>query len=944
MMKRFLIAICALLSVIALGVTAACTTPDEPPVTDYGTLSISDITLEEGSLAAINPTFTKDEHAITYSFESDCITITRDQVTAIKPGEVTVTAKTAYHEVTFTVTVTKKPIDYGTLSVENVEGLQEGESATISATFSIADKAEPITYTFDGEDIAIEGGVVTALKGGKTITVTATTSHHEVTFTVTTVEIDYGTLTVSSVNKLVEGNSSKIFTSFSKPEYAGEIVYSFDGDAIKIENGVVTALRGGEKVTVTARTSHHETTFTVSTEIHYGTLTISDATAWLGYPAVDFYPVFEIEANAEKISYSYDQTGIEIDAEKNLITPKKEGTYTVTAITAHHSARFTVTVNEVDTTHSGYEMSERYDYKSETRLNKWKSDGTDGSTTVFIGDSFFDYSECWPDFDVKHYPGKDALCIGISGSKTYHWEVWADGWLAETKPKNIVMHIGTNNMAIDNNPEVVFDSLKRMFTIMHDNLPDTKIYWFSITRMGYEGAAAEAQNAIRDGINAYMKEWCEPRDYITYVHTVDSITPDMLKDKVHPKLEHYGVFVDALDKAGIEINDLPKERMGLEMFSQGYGDTNYDKSSGVFTGGVEFVAPYRMAAFMRKDGEFYGGNFLASGEVEIIPSKKEHLKSANYWVGLFVNSEPQDNWYSENKALPLGVMTFKGLNYGQVRGYYANINNDYTPLGKIEGSKYEFTVLAYDGTVIIGVNGDYIVVTDKAAFTKTYFAISSENCLTRVDFDFVTDDGAVKTECERIIANQEVAAREISDISFAKSDTIGKNGKAFPEYMGATLKQNYIITGKLDITDSDKSKQNGQKPHIHFGFATSTTNRLLLNDTGLNGVYKLGLPYDYSDDRPFTKQSGKPLTIEWKVVKTDNDAFVWLNGELRVVFTALPGSDALLLGSEWNECKFYDMKAITLLNDENEYNEAIKEYSSLITQYGSETAVKRIRI
>ena len=132
-----------------------------------------------------------------------------------------------------------KKEDYGTLTIQDMT-LVQGESSNVIYQFSDPDKAEEITYSFDGNDIDIKNDTVTALVGGKTVEVTAKTEHHETTFTVTTL-IDYGKLTVDDIT-LEEGASVAITPHFSLPARAEEITYSFDGNDIEIEDGYVTAL------------------------------------------------------------------------------------------------------------------------------------------------------------------------------------------------------------------------------------------------------------------------------------------------------------------------------------------------------------------------------------------------------------------------------------------------------------------------------------------------------------------------------------------------------------------------------------------------------------------------------------------------------------------------------------------------------------------------------
>ena len=89
-------------------------------------------------------------------------------------------------------------VDYGTLSIADIM-VEKGMSETIVPVFSIADKAEEIEYTFEGNNISIENGRVKGLVGETETVVTARTAHHETSFKVT-VWIDYGTLSIADVN------------------------------------------------------------------------------------------------------------------------------------------------------------------------------------------------------------------------------------------------------------------------------------------------------------------------------------------------------------------------------------------------------------------------------------------------------------------------------------------------------------------------------------------------------------------------------------------------------------------------------------------------------------------------------------------------------------------------------------------------------------------------
>lgn len=144
-------------------------------------------------------------------------------------------------------------VDYGTLSVENVV-LVVGDEVKIPYRFSIAERAEQISYSFEGDYIKIENGKVKALAGEKTITVTAKTEHHETTFTVTTFSADNGSIVIDDVNAWIGYPASELKVVFEYEEGAADLEYSYDETKIEIDaskNTVKTLAEGVVEVTAT---------------------------------------------------------------------------------------------------------------------------------------------------------------------------------------------------------------------------------------------------------------------------------------------------------------------------------------------------------------------------------------------------------------------------------------------------------------------------------------------------------------------------------------------------------------------------------------------------------------------------------------------------------------------------------------------------------------------
>ena len=378
------------------------------------------------------------------------------------------------------------------------------------------------------------------------------------------------------------------------------------------------------------------TTSTVTTApapVDKGTLSIEHVYAWVGYPDADFYPKFSMPEYREELTYTYDAEGLSIDAKQNTVKALKEGVYTVTAKSESFEAEFKVTVQKIDRSEKGANgkvkfSANEFSVQAANRKSQWEENGVDGETTVFIGDSFFD-TAFWSNFYNVSYPGKDALCLGISATTTYDWEDWITrGWLGKTKPKSIVMHMGTNNVYDDGDTvSGAVSSLQRMFTLMHDKFPDVPIYWFGISQRSYD----TAKIAYVKKINAQMKDWCDDRDYITYIDTPSQLTNNMLRDNIHPKVEYYTVFVNALNATDIEIGGAAKAESDV------IGDISLNASQSINTGSSLHTVTYK--------NQILSDSYVLEGKLDIT----QRTNNAHVQFGILDNGNERILlWDNEN--------------------------------------------------------------------------------------------------------------------------------------------------------------------------------------------------------------------------------------------------------------------------------------------------------
>lgn len=283
----------------------------------------------------------------------------------------------------------------------------------------------------------------------------------------------------------------------------------------------------------------------------YGELCIEDLKVAIdsnrNHTFAEIDPIFTKPDKAEPLAYTYDTSMLKI--EDNIVTPLKrsEETVNVRAKSEHFNVVFQVEVEYINLSENSlYDVSR---FTNGISAGTQKCAALTSNTTLFIGDSFMD------DYFIKDYmatyaEGKDVINAGISSTTSYHWEAKFAEIIGSTAPKNIVLHIGTNNY-YDAHDGVEFteESLTRLMMYLHTSYPTSNIYWFNITQRSDASYSEEVEET-----NTYMANWCARYDWITCVDTSSKITVSMLEDDgVHPKTETYNVFTDALVAAGCEI-------------------------------------------------------------------------------------------------------------------------------------------------------------------------------------------------------------------------------------------------------------------------------------------------------------------------------------------------------------------------------------------------------
>ena len=301
--------------------------------------------------------------------------------------------------------------------------------------------------------------------------------------------------------------------------------------------------------------SSNSTISTSSSEVNsYGELIIPTMKIFTNFPDTPL-PTFTNEEYKSEITYNVIDTDI-VEYKDGYIVGKKAGVAMVEATTEHHKTTFKVSCYN-------YTGGDWYLNRVASVESKWINAGRPEVDTLFIGDSFFD-TEFWSDFYTLFNDNK-TFTHGVSSSTTTDWEIFASRLVYPVNPKNIVMHLGTNNLYDDKETSSeAYKNTVRFLETIHSRLPETKVYYFAIEPRTYAiegGTFSQTSFDKIDKVNKDMEAYCNENDYMKYVDATSEcykegieVNADFFRDGIHPKLGNYMTYVNILKEAGLELN------------------------------------------------------------------------------------------------------------------------------------------------------------------------------------------------------------------------------------------------------------------------------------------------------------------------------------------------------------------------------------------------------
>lgn len=277
-------------------------------------------------------------------------------------------------------------------------------------------------------------------------------------------------------------------------------------------------------------------------DVSEGVLSVSDVFQYFGYAPIEIETkmdgkrVYDLDLYYDII----DPTVCEI--ENGRVNGLKVGSTDVYAQTVGgQEVKF-----EVDIRDSGAFI---YDVEVRTREEDYKNKANSPvNPTLFVGDSFFDERNFWRSF-YDDFEGLNCFTVGISGSQTSHWYIAKERLITAFAPKNIVIHIGTNDIN-DNSITLTVDGYYNKITAFLDMIlqsyPAANVYYFGIEN---RNGAAGGKNPYSETVTEMIKTKYV-RDKFTYLDTpaIFNANPNkyVSTDNIHPSVEGYKVYTQML--------------------------------------------------------------------------------------------------------------------------------------------------------------------------------------------------------------------------------------------------------------------------------------------------------------------------------------------------------------------------------------------------------------
>ena len=247
--------------------------------------------------------------------------------------------------------------------------------------------------------------------------------------------------------------------------------------------------------------------------------------------------------------------------EEHNVNHAKKLSGTLAIVFAAAAAGIALGAAAQEKTHSAVTPAERSGWVRERfeQMNERVKQGE--ADLIFIGDSI---TQAWEGAGKqvweKHYGGRKAVNLGISGDRTQHvlWRI-DHGNIDGISPKVAVIMIGTNNSnGGDNSATEIADGIRAIVGRLRSRLPDTKILLLDIFPRGEKpnsqrGKILQVNQMVRrlhDGEHLHYLAIGQH-----FINDDGSISKEIMPDFLHLTPKGYQIWADAIEDKLKEMLD-----------------------------------------------------------------------------------------------------------------------------------------------------------------------------------------------------------------------------------------------------------------------------------------------------------------------------------------------------------------------------------------------------
>lgn len=344
------------------------------------------------------------------------------------------------------------------------------------------------------------------------------------------------------------------------------------------------------------------------------------------------------------------------------------------------------------------------EYKLETNeanLEKYKVDTSKKVDVdyLFCGDSYIDtaFFQTWKDA----FGSLNAINLGVGGTKVEYWQDQLVTQLTHYNPKNIIIHIGVNNLDdAGESDEAVIKKLDALFKGFKQEWPNVNIYYISIVDNVQFHQFVEKYEKVNEWVQKQDVHFIDMRPHITKSNGAADLM--WFYDGLHYSAPGYALLVREIGEA-LGLNNL------VVAAQDGLGTLTAD--------GALYLAP---SAVFKAQGEgedtvwyanqaqplvesilpiegAYGANVYAEAKLSIVsdPHKAQWgkaglsimSKTGTYYYFIDLNSinNPNDVYTNHYAALVWRPEKLNGWTkdweWNNIQPHFNNSENGYTNLG-----------------------------------------------------------------------------------------------------------------------------------------------------------------------------------------------------------------------------------------------------------------------